>query len=183
MLTWIKNLFSKPSVIRHLEGWMEKVEQKTLSVLAELVRCQKERDDWKGRYESLRTQLLRLRVSQSTTGRAGWEVMCFLPEEIIDVLKREKAAHSVSHHRWLVERVTKELVDLAISGVVRVSGEGKVSALIFEPLDCDRTARAPRYAQALWDSYGEFKRSDKRWDKRSEEDRVKSAAGCAGCDV
>ena len=129
----------------------------------------------------LQSQLVQIRVGQSKFSRAGWEVMCFIPEEALKQLRHP--GHNQARIDGLVLQVTRELVRLAIAGIVRVDAQGKVSALVFEPLNMNEKPRAPRFVQALFDKDGEFKLSEKCWDQRSEEQRVKSAAGMPGFGV
>jgi hypothetical protein len=123
------------------------------------------------KYRDLRAQLMQIRVSQSTIARAGWEVMAFIPEGVL----QDRPGHPANG--WLVLRVAKELVDLALKGVHRVRTNGTCCALVFEPLNVNEPVRAPRFVQALWDHDGEFKLSEKCWDQRTEEQRVRNAAG------
>jgi hypothetical protein len=58
-----------------------------------------------------------------------------------------------------------------------VDSQGRVCALVFQPLDINRPPEAPSYVQALFEKDGKFKMSEKCWDQRTEEQRVKSAAG------
>lgn len=124
------------------------------------------------RYQELRAQMMQIRVSQSTTSRAGWEIMCFIPEEIMPRMRQKFGVIK------LAERVARELVVLAFDGINRVRANGSCCALVFEPLNMNEPARAPRFVQALWDHEGKFKLSEKCWDTRTEEQRVKNAAGC-----
>ena len=117
------------------------------------------------KYKELRSQVMQMRVSQSTLKRAGWEVMCFIPEEVIE-----------ARQDGLCLKVARELVTLAIDGVNRVRANGTCCALVFEPLNMNEPPRAPRFVQALWDDHGEFKMSEKCWDQRTEEKRVRQAA-------
>jgi len=129
----------------------------------------------------LKAHLVQVRVSQSKLARAGWEVMCFIPEEALRQL-RHPGNRQERIDRFVL-KVTRELVRLAIAGIVRVDSMGKVSALVFEPLCLNEKPRAPRFVQALFDKDGEYKLSEKCWDSRSEEQRVKSAAGMPGFGV
>lgn len=132
------------------------------------------------KYQELRAQVMQIRVSQSTLKRAGWEVMCFIPEEILEGIEKDAEGNFIRETflSSLVKRATTQLVDLAIRGIVRVRENGKCCALVFEPLNINGPARAPKFVQALWDKGGEFKLSEKCWDRRSEEQRVRNAAGC-----
>jgi len=125
--------------------------------------------------------LVELRVKQSALSRAGWEVMCFIPEEVLEKLRADGAKNP--YRTRIVKRITAELVRLAIDGIVRVTSDGKVCALVFAPLDTRFAPAAPEYVQALHDNQGTFKLSEKAWDTRNEEQRVKSAAGCGGFGV
>lgn len=147
------------------------LERATLAIGAA---CAK-RDDYADRYSALRAQLAQVRVSQSTTSRAGWEVMCFIPEEVITRYHLTTAANGGADFRWFVKRITMELVALAVKGITRVRANGTCCALVFEPLNMKEPVRAPRFVQALWDQEGSFKMSDKCWDQRTEEQRVR---GC-----
>jgi hypothetical protein len=126
-------------------------------------------------YEGLRAQVMQLRVSQSAASRAGWEVMCFIPEEVLAGGKVPVAA--------LLKKVCSELLVLALTGINRVRSNGKCCALVFAPLNMNGPAEAPRFVQALWDQEGKFKLSEKCWDQRTEEQRVRNAAGCGGFGV
>lgn len=130
------------------------------------------------KYGELRAQMMQLRVSQSTTSLAGWEVMCFIPEEIVSKMKGLGAGQQ--HWNYLIKRVMSELVALSLGGIHRVQSNGTVRALVFEPLDLSQPARAPRFVQALWDQEGTYKLSEKCWDQSTEEQRVKRAAGGFG---
>lgn len=125
----------------------------------------------------LQAQLMQVRVSQATEGRAGWEVCVYIPEETLNYTRnhpdRESAAQS------LLDNVCEALVKTALAGINRVDAQGKVCALVFEPLDINKPARAPRYVQALFDKDGMYKMSERCWDQRTEEQRVRNAAGCS----
>ena len=131
----------------------------------------------------LEAQLVQTRVSQSRIGRAGWEVMCFIPEEVLNQFGPDRNAKNNPAFFKLIEEIVTKQVTRALAGINRVDAQGKVCALVFEPLDMRRPARSPRFVQALFDKEGEFKMSEKCWDSRSEEQRVRSAAGCGGYGV
>ena len=122
-------------------------------------------------YRELRAQLVQIRVAPSTLGRAGWEIMCFIPEECLNSMRAKWQVMK------LAEKAATELVVLALEGTNRVRANGKCCALVFEPLNINAPARAPKFVQALWDHDGKFKLSDKCWDQRTEEQRVRNAAG------
>ena len=131
----------------------------------------------------LEAQLIQTRVSQSRIGRAGWEVMCFIPEE---VLNRIRVCPDSANSRTLIgliEQVVTKQVTQALAGINRVDAQGKVTALIFAPLSLHSPADEPRYVQAVFEKDGQYKAHEKLWDGRSEEQRVKSAAGCGGFGV
>ena len=131
------------------------------------------------RYTELRAQLMQIRVSQSTIKRAGWEIMCFIPEEVIKV-----AGHpGMPRFHATCRKVAEELIMLALQGVTRVRANGTCCALVFEPLNLKEPARAPRFVQALWDQGGKFKLSEKCWDQRSNEQRARNASGVEGFGV
>jgi hypothetical protein len=134
-------------------------------------------------YEELRAQVMQIRVSQSTVKRAGWEVMCFVPEEVLEHCHTTYNILGGSDWRYLVKRVAMELADLALKGIHRVRSNGKCCALVFQPLNINGPAKAPEFVQALWDNDGKFKLSEKCWDTRTEEQRVRRAAGCGGFGV
>jgi len=130
------------------------------------------------RYTELRAQLMQIRVSQSTIKRAGWEIMCFIPEEVLDSMREGYSLTDV------VENTAQGLVRLALDGVNRVRANGTCCALVFEPLKLkEGPARAPRFVQALWDQGGKFKLSEKCWDQRSNEQRARNASGVEGFGV
>jgi len=130
------------------------------------------------RYTELRAQLMQVRVSQSTIKRAGWEIMCFIPEEVLDSMRESYSLTDV------VENTAQGLVRLALDGVNRVRANGTCCALVFEPLNLkEGPARAPRFVQALWDQGGKFKLSEKCWDQRSNEQRARNASGVEGFGV
>jgi len=129
------------------------------------------------RYTELRAQLMQIRVSQSTIKRAGWEIMCFIPEEVLDSMRESYSLTDV------VENTAQGLVRLALDGVNRVRANGTCCALVFEPLNLKEPARAPRFVQALWDQGGKFKLSEKCWDQRSNEQRARNASGVEGFGV
>jgi len=130
------------------------------------------------RYTELRAQLMQIRVSQSTIKRAGWEIMCFIPEEVLDSMRESYSLTDV------VENTAQGLVRLALDGVNRVRANGTCCALVFEPLNLkEGPARAPRFVQALWDQGGKFKLSEKCWDQRSNEQRARNASGVEGFGV
>jgi hypothetical protein len=116
---------------------------------------------------------MQVRVSQSTTQRAGWEVMCFIPEEALRMMPEN----------YILDKVARELVRLAREGIIRVRANGTCCALVFEPLNLKEPARAPRFVQALWDQGGKFKLSEKCWDQRSNEQRARNASGVEGFGV
>jgi hypothetical protein len=120
-------------------------------------------------YQELRAQLVQIRVSQSAVKRAGWEVMCFIPEECLISMR------SQLNLTKLAEKAAVELLVLALGGIHRVRANGRCCALVFEPLNINAPARAPRFVQALWDHEGKFKLSEKCWDQRTEEQRVRGA--------
>lgn len=115
---------------------------------------------------ALRAQLVQVRVSQSRIGRAGWEVMSFIPEETLKVARKDTRLTE------LIREITLNLVSYALAGINRVDSQGRVCALVFEPLDMNQPARAPKYVQALFDDEGKFKLSEKCWDTRTEEQRL-----------
>jgi len=179
-------------LLRRIGGWLirrsgapsyTELENRLDQATTQLERTSLELQGWKRRcgaakeaYESLRAQVVQLRVGQSTIGRAGWEVMCFIPEEVIEKIANSLEEPRMLHDpqwRSLVTRIGVELVDLALRGVNRVRSNGTVAALVFGPLKLNEAARAPRFVQALWDSDGNYKLSEKCWDQRSEAQRVR----------
>ena len=136
------------------------------------VKCLSNQLDW------LRAQIVQVRVQQSRVGRAGWEVMCFIPEEILNQLGPDRNPLNNVMVGSLINQVTNKLVTCAIAGINRVDSQGRVCALVFEPLDMRAKPKAPAYVQALFDKQGEYKLSEKAWDSRTEEERVRRAAGC-----
>ncbi len=121
----------------------------------------------------LRAQLLQVRVRQSVLDRAGWEVMCFIPEEVLKSRDMQ----------GLILQTARRLVEQAIKGIHRVDSMGKVCALVFAPLNTKDAPHAPEYVQAMFDKEGKFKMSEKCWDRSTEEERVRRAAGCGGFGV
>jgi hypothetical protein len=175
-ITWIKDFFSRGARIERLQERNECLRLELERKVQEIWCAQQAEQDSARMYKELRAQLMQVRVSQSTLKRAGWEVMCFIPEEVIKV-----AGHpGMPRFHATCRKVAEELILLALQGVNRVRANGTCCALVFEPLDLNQPARAPRFVQALWDQGGEFKLSEKCWDQRTEEQRVKQAAGGFG---
>jgi hypothetical protein len=127
--------------------------------------------------KALRAQLVQLRVAPAVERRAGWEVMAFIPEEVLDAVRGRNALFDADWEH-LIKRITVSLVDYAIKGIYRVRANGKVTALIFGPVSLHSPADAPRMVEALFDKDGKFKTSQDVWDQQDEEARVRRAAGC-----
>ena len=107
---------------------------------------------------ALRAQVANIRVSQAQEGRAGWEVMAYIPEVVIK-WAQEKPEHKV----WLIDRIVRGLVEYALQGIVKVDSNGKVNALVFAPLDINGPAEAPKWVMALFHKDGKFKLSERAW--------------------
>ena len=124
--------------------------------LEEICVDQRERlADAKKELERLTQLIAQVRVSQSTIGRAGWEVMAFIPEEALEYVRQRRPDHILLHK--LIERVVWVLVKQALDGINRVDAMGRVSALVFGmPGQCADN----RCVQALFDSAGKYKLSD-----------------------
>jgi len=135
------------------------------------------------RMNFLAAQLVQVRVHQSRVKRAGWEVMCFIPEEVLECFGPDRNPSNSPKLYQAIEQVTNKLVTCALAGINRIDAQGKVTALIFAPLSLRSPADEPRYVQAVFEKDGKYKMHEKLWDGRSEEQRVKSAAGCGGYGV
>jgi hypothetical protein len=175
-LQLLRTIWNCGPIIRNLRDTNDRLRLELERKVQEIWCAQQAEQDSARMYKELRAQLMQVRVSQSTIKRAGWEVMCFIPEEALDVAKHP----GMLRYQELLRRVAEQLVILALDGVHRVLANGTCCALVFEPLDLNQPARAPRFVQALWDQGGEFKLSEKCWDQRTEEQRVKQAAGGFG---
>lgn len=106
----------------------------------------------------LRSQVLHLRVSQATEGRAGWEIMAYIPEAVLKAI-----SHNPGLRDWYETEVAQNLVRYAMKGIVKVNAEGKVNALVFAPLDIDGKPEAPKWVMALYNKDGKFKMSERAW--------------------
>ena len=175
--TRIKRFFGARREVIRLENTVDQL-RATVDHLSLDLQKAKQSESWATRrYSELRAQLMQVRVSQSTIKRAGWEIMCFIPEEVLDSMRER---HSLTE---VVENTAQGLVRLALDGVNRVRANGTCCALVFEPLNLKEPARAPRFVQALWDQGGKFKLSEKCWDQRSNEQRARNASGVEGFGV
>jgi len=78
-----------------------------------------------------RAQLMQLRVHQeSVRGRTGFMVSAFVPDSVLATLRRSpRRAHEAFR-----DRIAKVLVERALEGLFRVSSQGRMVAMIFEPL-------------------------------------------------
>jgi hypothetical protein len=81
--------------------------------------------------QNLRAHLMELRVSNESpkTGAIGWMVSAFVPETAIKALRRKP-----ERIPDLVQLVAEALVSSAIRQILRIGAEGKIQALIFEPV-------------------------------------------------
>jgi hypothetical protein len=179
-LHWLQDYFSRGRRIDTLIQEKEELRTKLVSLQDKLIYWKARAQDTARAYEALRAQMAQVRVSQSETRRAGWEVMVFIPEEVLEAHQHSDAVEGADGpaFRWLVKRVVTELIVLALTGVVRVHSNGTVRALVFEPLNINGPVRAPRFVQALFEKDNQFKLSEKCWDTRTAEQRTKNAAGC-----
>lgn len=81
--------------------------------------------------ESARAQLLQLRVHQESVGnRTGFMVSAFIPQGVITRLSAGTDTQRAAFHH----NVAKVLVEYALKGVFRVSKQGNMVAMVFEPL-------------------------------------------------
>jgi uncharacterized protein with ATP-grasp and redox domains len=129
-------------------------------------------------YKMLRSQVMQLRVAQAPHPRTGWEIMAYIPNEVVDKLKRDKAEGGL--REYFVSRIASGLVDFAVRGIVHVAQQGRVNALVFEPLDIREAPRAPKWMQVLYErENGELHLSGKAKliDPGSPEERARRASG------
>jgi hypothetical protein len=169
----IKEFFGVRREVIRLENTVDQLGTELERKAQEIWCAEQAEQDSARMYKELRAQLMQVRVSQSTTQRAGWEVMCFIPEEALRMMPEN----------YILDKVARELVRLAREGIIRVRANGTCCALVFEPLNLKEPARAPRFVQALWDQGGKFKLSEKCWDQRSNEQRARNASGVEGFGV
>lgn len=81
--------------------------------------------------ESARAQLLQLRVHQESVGnRTGFMVSAFIPQGVIARLSAGTDTQRAAFHH----NVAKVLVEYALKGIFRVSKQGNMVAMVFEPL-------------------------------------------------
>ena len=177
-LKWLREFFHRGETIEKLRNDYNKLHQEWSAAVIREDESDKAARMATLRYSELRAQVMQLRVAQSSNiKRAGWEVMCFIPEVCLTRMRDSEATTK------LATTMATELVLLALAGINRVRDNGTVCALVFEPLNMNEPARAPSFVQALYDKEGTFKLSEKAWDKRTEEQRVRRAAGCGGFGV
>lgn len=125
--------------------------------------------------KSLRAQVCTLRVAQAERPRVGWEVMAYISQEVADRMQDDPAVMD-----WVQETIVRGLVAHAVKGIVHVNSQGKVNALVFQPLDVNNPASKPQWVQALYERpEGGFKFSEKAkiTYPESEEQRVRKACG------
>jgi hypothetical protein len=144
----------------------------------ELIKLEARHKELNERFMWLRAQIMNLRVSQAAEGRTGWEVMCYIPEEVVKkITEWEKSDPDL--FEGFMFNVARPLVRNAIKGVVHVNKQGRVNALVFEPLDLNKAPRAPKWVMALFEKDGEhkFSKAAKVIDPGTEEERTKRASG------
>jgi hypothetical protein len=120
----------------------------------------------------LRAQLMQLRVAQAEYPRRGWEVMAYIPEEVLDKLNTADPEAV----KDFIRSVATPLVTYAISGIVRVRSNGQCTALVFEPLSLNSPPRAAGYMQAVFDKGGKYKISNPL-PRLPEKERLMKASG------
>lgn len=131
------------------------------------------------RFMWLRAQVMNLRVAQATPPRTGWEVMAYIPEEVVKKIT-EWQEKDPDLFEGFMFNVARPLVRNAIKGLVHVNAQGKVNALVFEPLDLREEPRAPKWVMALYETpEGKMRFSDraKIIDPGTAEERAKRASG------
>lgn len=104
----------------------------------------------------LRAQLVNVRVAQAERPRMGWEVMCYIPEEVIEGILK----HGVeldTHARF----IANALVDCALRGIINVNKMGRCNALIFSPLDINKPVEQSKWVVGLFERGGQFTISEK----------------------
>lgn len=137
---------SRASVTRYY-AWAEKKNRDVmLARIADLVEAREQ-------IKSLRAQLVNIRVAQAERPRMGWEVMCYIPDEIL-------ANMSVAS-RDLCEDIASNLVFLALSGIINVTKMGRCNALIFSPLDINKPVEQSKWVVGLFERGGQFTISEK----------------------
>lgn len=83
-----------------------------------------------------RAQLMQLRVENSdpkSQGRVGWQVSCWIPNEVLQ--------SSNFNPQKFTSTIALGLVQGALDGIFRVNARGNMTALVFEPLSLDSKKR------------------------------------------
>lgn len=95
--------------------------------------------------EYLRCQLMKVRVSQGTEGRRGWEVMAYIPDGVVGVLKTQTPEQRTK----FVAEVAFRLVALALKGIFKVDSMGEINVLVFPAINMDGKPNADRWVKVL----------------------------------
>jgi hypothetical protein len=127
--------------------------------------------------EALRAQLMNLRAGQSSLqDRTGWEVCAYIPDEVLKSIKNPEMLEAYTR------LVAHKLIEFALKGLVHIRSEGKVNALVFEPLNINGAVRAPKWMLALHEGgpegYHFNKQKAKLIDPGTPEERARRASGC-----
>lgn len=101
-------------------------------------------------YSELQAQLVRIRVAQAERPRAGWEVMCYIPEEVLSAMSVRL--------RDYAEAIATKLVTQALLGILHIRSQGECNALIFSPLG---TPVKDKWIRGLFNKGGQFSMSEK----------------------
>lgn len=103
--------------------------------------------------KSLRAQLVTVRVAQAERPRMGWEVMCYIPEEVVGRMSVKL--------RDYAEAIAGQLVFQALTGIINVNNKGRCNALVFSPLNINGPAEASKWVVGIFEKDGKFSVSEK----------------------
>ena len=120
--------------------------------------------------EWIRAQLMNVRVAQAERPRVGWEVMAYIPEEVLQVVKTYGPEDLTKFKRLIAD----VLIDQAIRGVLHVNAQGKINALVFAPMNINGPVKAAEWCQVLFEGdYGKLKLSERLPRLKSEAEQLK----------
>jgi hypothetical protein len=118
----------------------------------------------------IRAQLMNVRVAQAERPRVGWEVMAYIPEEVLQVVKKY-GPKDLAKFKRLVADV---LIDQAIRGILHVNAQGKINALVFAPMNVNAAPAAPEWCQVVFEGdTGKLKLSERLPRLKSEAEQLK----------
>lgn len=103
--------------------------------------------------KALRAQLVTVRVAQAERPRMGWEVMCYIPEEVVGRMGPRL--------KMFAEAITEKLVYQALQGILNVNSKGRCNALVYSPLNINGPAEASKWVVGVFEKDGQFSVSGK----------------------